>query len=38
MNLDEADIVDTPDLIGKPVEEPTEYREITHSYDSVTVT
>lgn len=27
MNLDEADIIDTPTLIGKPVEEPTEYRE-----------
>ena len=27
MNLDEADIIDTPNLIGKPVEEPTEYRE-----------
>jgi hypothetical protein len=26
MNLDQADIVDTPDLIGKAVEEPTEYR------------
>lgn len=27
MNLDQADIVDTPDLNGKAVEEPTEYRE-----------
>jgi len=27
MNLDQADIVDTPDLNGKAVEEPTDYRE-----------
>jgi hypothetical protein len=37
LNLDEADIVDTPNLIGKPVEEPTEYRENNyHFYGSVT--
>ena len=27
MNLDQVDIIDTPNLIGKPVEEPTEYCE-----------
>lgn len=27
MNLDQADIVDAPDLNGKAEEEPTEYRE-----------
>jgi len=32
MNLDEADIVDTPNLIGRPVEEPTEYRENNYTF------
>jgi hypothetical protein len=37
MNLDEVDIVDTSNLIGKPVEEPTEYCESNYTLlDSVT--
>lgn len=31
MNLDQADLVDIPNLTGKPMEEPTEYCEHKHA-------
>lgn len=31
MNLDQVDVVDIPDLAGKPVEEPTDSRRFRHA-------
>ncbi|KAH9071641.1 fungal-specific transcription factor domain-containing protein [Lactarius deliciosus] len=32
MNLDQVDVIDTPDLTGKPVEEPTDSRNLLATY------